>query len=323
MAIISIIETVFQYPAATLIKDFKSLREGLKPYRNVYRILCGAVGSALGGVVPTLIWPGASHYVSGVLQAVLPIGGAPSLITGNLALVYVGFSSGLLFGKYSAQAYYYLRYKDTNSGHILYPHLLRQAVVAYEGTKLGSTVLSFRIEGIFTHLVQEIKRVKDKHQGNPLEPLSLSWTKAQLKGVLHEFMQGNEDLFNFYYRMAHMRENYLQSRLQSRIQEIEQLLVQEVPHPNTLHLRAHVRRATISTADLAHQHPKLARYVTQIKPQTLPITSSDDLEHVKSLLLSKSHQVQDATRLVPEPLVKTEGATLPKPIGTRRLRIDV
>jgi hypothetical protein len=289
--------------------------------------------------VPTIIAPEISHYGANVIQAVFPATGIPSYVTGNIIFVYLGLTSGLMLGKYSAQAYYHVRYGDTNSGHLLYDHELHAVMRLYQGLNLERSVLEIRVSDIFQHLVVEIRRSKAKNTGNPLEPISLAWTKPQLKGVLTEFMRGNDDPYQFFYRLAHMKQNFLTIRLQERVSEIDHLLVEELPRspeiadfgapyirPSTPrnHAPRHRRRATVSELEL-HKHPKLHRYVTQLGASSVDgVHKAQELELVRSLLISKGAQVKALTQSVPVPLVATEGDGLrsPQPLG-RGLRIDI
>jgi hypothetical protein len=327
-AIQTILETIFQYPATALFKDFKDLLQGHKPFRNTYRILMGAAGAALGGVGPTVLVPEVSHYAASIVSSILPLSGPPSYITGNLALVYLGLTSGLVFGKYSAQAFYYYRHHDTNSGHVLYHFERDETVKHYQALETNKALVELRVEAIHRYLVAEIRHAKSKYKGNPLEPVALAWTKDQLKGVLTEFMKGNDDPYVFLFKLAAMKNNFLQIRLQQRVAEIEQVLVEELPQAGQQALSRspairHRRRDTIDENVLYWQHPKLHRYVSQVsglhKTKQVP---SGDLDKVKTLLLKRAHDVRRLTQEIPKPLLDEAILRSPQPFN-RVLRLDV
>jgi hypothetical protein len=245
-AIQTIIETIFGYPATALIKDFKAMRAEHKLYRNIWRIALGGIGAAVGGVIPSLVDESISHYVANIVQTVFPISSVPSYVTGNLFLVYLGLTSGLLVGKLSAQAYYYLVYQDSNSAHLLYDFERRHISRLYASLQQNGQAIEAKVEAIFEHLVGQIRQAKSPHQGTPLEPITLAWSKSQLKGVLNEFVTGNSDPYNFYHRMAHLKENFVGARIAERLEEIDTVLRASAPI-TALSFQAptsHTRRAT-------------------------------------------------------------------------------
>lgn len=345
--IISILEAVLGYPAAAIIKDLQDLRAFHKPYRNMWVLSMGGVGSLMGGLIPTLFAPRVGAWVRDIVQTVLPVASEPGYITGNLILVYVGVTAGLMAGKWSAQAYYYLRYKDSNSSHLLYPNELRHLVVLYQDLCQDKHKLAQQIGRIFWHLVHKIHQVKQPQGGNPIEPLSLEWSKDQLKGVLREFRAGNSDPYDFYVRLAHTRERFTHIRLQERIQALDQLMVEAVPplpviEPLRIHTPSssaftfrlptptgprHRRRATISVQEVRQKAPKLGRYLSQwsdYKGAPLEtVRRTEEVEGLREVLLARSQKIREQTQEIPLPLVPENLSVNSPPAGMRSLRLDI
>jgi hypothetical protein len=325
----SLIGLVFQYPAKEIIKDVGALRHMHKPYRNIWRLMCASVGSVLGGTVPTLIEPNLSIWLAEIMEKFFQISTGPSFITGNLIAVWLGISSGLLVGKYSAQGYYYLRYRDTNSAHLLYPsemtHLLNLYQPLAHKTSVAEDVTAARkIQAIFFHLVAKIRAEKAGSKVSPIDPIAAEWTKAHYKSILMEFRRGNQDPYDFYVRLSHTKERFIQLKLEARISALDNLLTPgpelgprqhstEMSHRNSpsqsFNFRTIVPRRprerqnqSISLTEVQARDRKLGRYLTQFTGDKGDVRPATEVRALKDKLMAQVNESRAEVKLVPPPL---------------------